>query len=107
MSSETSQMRHEKLIQFLSQFSQYQTDGKPRFKIAKKIITSDKVKDIDTDDINGAVVVFTDTLNLSGGSIGGNINLYELLQAYLKVPQYRAKINEVVAEALSFSYKNP
>lgn len=98
------QQRHELLIDFLSQFSQYQHEGKPRLPKVKKQITSDKVKNIDIEDINAAVVVFTDTLNIGGGSIG-NINLYRLLQAYLTVPEYREKINKLVDEAHSFEFK--
>jgi hypothetical protein len=99
-----SQIRHEKLIDFLSQFKQYQHDGKPRLKKVKTQLSSDKVKNIDINDINAAVVVFVDTLNLGGGSIS-NIDLYRLLQAYLTIPEYRDKINDLVDEAHSYSYR--
>ena len=90
-----SQVRHEMLIDFLSQFKQYQYEGKPRLPKVKKQLSSDKVKNIDTNDINAAVVVFVDTLNIGGGSIG-NIDLYRLLQAYLLMPDYREKFNELI-----------
>lgn len=101
----TNQTRHEMLLDFLSQFTQYQFDGKPRFKIVKEQITSEKVKDIDINDINVAVIVLCDTLNLYGGSTG-DIDIYQLLQAYLTIPEYRVKINSVVNEAKSFAYNN-
>lgn len=97
------QVRHEMLIDFLSQFTQYQYEGKPRLKKVRQQLTSDKLKDIDTNDINAAVVVFVDTLNMGGGSIS-NVDLYRLLQAYLTIPEYRDKINQVVAEAHSYDY---
>ena len=99
-----SQVRHEMLIDFLSQFSQYQYDGQPRLPKVKKQRTSDKVKNIPTEDIGNAVVVFVDTLNIGGGSVA-DINLYKLLNAYLTIPEYRGKINEIVNEAHSYNYK--
>lgn len=97
------QTRHEMLIDFLSQFEQYQFDCKPRLKKVKEQIDSSKLKDININDINGAVMVFSDTLNLGGGSIG-NSDLYQLLQAYLTIPEYRDKINDVVREAKLYQY---
>ena len=38
------QVRHEMLIDFLSQFEQYQSDGKPSLPKVKKELSSDKVK---------------------------------------------------------------
>lgn len=99
------QIRHESLIEFLSNFSQYQSEGKPRFKKRKDSITHSKVCKIDTNDINGAVMVFVDTLNLYGGS-NADVNLYELLQAYLQVPEYREKFNNLVSEAKSLKKEN-
>ena len=99
------QIRHESLIEFLSNFSQYRSEGKPRFKKQKDSITHSDVHNIDTNDINGAVMVFVDTLNLYGGS-NADVNLYELLQAYLKVPEFREKFNNLVSEAKSFKKEN-
>lgn len=93
-----SQIRHEKLIDFLSQFSQYQYDGKPRFEKIEDSISGSQVELINTNDINGAVVVFCDTLNISGGS-SGSMDLYTLLQTYLTKPKIRKKINELIAES--------
>ncbi len=92
------QIRHEKLIDFLSQFSQYQYDGKPRLKKVKEQISGSQTETIDINDINSAVIVFCDTLNLSGGS-SGNMDLYNLLQSYLKNPESRKKINDVIFES--------
>ena len=98
------QTRHEKLIDFLSQLSQYSSeDGKPLLKKIKDVRTVDKVEKIPRGDINVAVVVFTDTLNIYSGS-AGNVDLYRLLQAYLTIPEYRDKINSLVDEAHSFDY---
>lgn len=99
------QIRHEKLIEFLVQFSQYQTgDGKPTiYKVDKERAGADLEK-ISINDINKAVVVFTDALNIMSGS-AGNVDLYELMQAYLTVPEYRIKMNALVKEALSFKYE--
>ena len=95
-----SQIRHEKLIDFLSQFFQYQLgDGTPSMKKIKEVRTIDEVDKISTNDINRAVVVFTDTLNMYSGS-AGNIDLYRLLQAYLTIPGCRDKLNNIVNEAL-------
>lgn len=102
MKEESNQERHEKLIDFLNGFKQYQSeDGKPLLKKVKRTVTSDQFKNISINDINKAVVVFTDVLNLYGGSVG-DVDLYSLLQAYLKVPEYRGKIDKVVSEANSF-----
>ena len=98
------QVRHEKLIEFLSQFGQYQTeDGKPTVKKVNQERTGADLEKISTNVINKGVVVFTDFLNIMSGS-AGDINLYRLLQAYLSVPEYREKINAVVEEAHAFNY---
>jgi hypothetical protein len=99
-----SQVRHEMLIDFLSQFKQYQIEGKPRLQKVKKQRSSDNVKDINLNDINAAVVVFIDTLNIGGGSIA-NIDLYELLQAYLTIPECRKEINDIVDKARRDKYQ--
>ena len=103
-SKSENQIRHEELIDFLSQFAQYSTkDGKPILKKIKAIRTSNKAHKISHTEINLAVIVFTDVLNLGGGSIG-NIDLYSLLQAYLTIPEYRVKINDLIKEAQSFDF---
>lgn len=98
------QIRHEELVDFLSNFSQYQDEnGKSILTKVKDSITSGQVEKISTNDINSGVVVFTDLLNINSGS-AGNINFYRLLQAYISVSEFRDKINEVVEEALSFKH---
>lgn len=98
MNKTEKQIRHESLVDFLSKFNQYKSEGKPRFKKQKESLTHSKLSRINTDDINGAVMVFIDTLNLYGGS-NGDVNLYELLQAYIQVPEDREKFNNLVSEA--------
>ena len=100
------QDRHEKLIDFLSKFSQYQDEnGKSTLTKVKESRTSGKVEKISTNDINKGVIVLTDFLNIYSGSVG-NFNLYRLLQAYISVPEFREKINEVTEEALKYEYEN-
>jgi hypothetical protein len=98
------QIRHEKLIEFLSQFRQFQSeDGKPSVLKVSQERTGTDLEKISTNDINKGVVVFTDFLDIMSGS-AGNVDLYRLLQAYLSVPEYREKINAVVEEAHAFNY---
>jgi len=98
------QVRHEKLIDFLSQFGQFHSkEGKSYLKKVKKERTGVEIEQISTNDINAAVVVLTDFLNIMSGS-AGDINLYRLLQSYLSIPEYREKINAVVEEAHAFNY---
>lgn len=100
-SKDDNQQRHEKLIDFLNAFSQYNyANGEKMLHKVSKELTSEKFQNISTNDINHAVVVLTDVLNLSGGSVGTDIDLYELLQAYLQVPDSRKPINEIVRKAL-------
>ena len=96
MKKTTSQIRHEKLIDFLNQFPQYQTDGKPRCKKVNETIGSGELESLDTNIINTGVVVLTDYLNLRGGSIGGGINLYRLLQVYFNDVRKRELFNEIL-----------
>jgi hypothetical protein len=100
------QDRHEKLIDFLSKFTQYQDEnGKSTLTKVKESRTSGKVEKISTNDINKGVIVFTDLLNIHSGSVG-NFNLYRLLKAYVSVPEFRDKMNEVADEAMKYEYKN-
>jgi hypothetical protein len=93
---EESQIRHERLIDFLSQFRQYQDkDGKPTLKKVPKELNSSQFKDISINDINHAVVVFTDVLNLNGGSVG-NYDFYQLLQKYIHNEEFRKETNDKI-----------
>jgi hypothetical protein len=65
--------------------------------------TGTDLEKISINDINKAVVVFTDALNIMSSS-AGNVDLYELMQPFLTVPEYRIKMNALVKEALSFKY---
>lgn len=90
------QIRHEKLIEFLNSFQQFQRNGKPILKKVDKVRYSSDFKDIDINDINHAVVAFVDVLNLSGGSVGGDIDLYKLLQSYITDLDKREAINKII-----------
>lgn len=98
------QIRHEKLIEFLSQFSQYSKEnGEPLLKIVKEPRMFPDVHKISDGEILLAVVAFTDVLNIYSGS-AGNIDLYNLLNSYLRIPEYRDRINSLVSEARSFEF---
>ena len=99
----TKQIRHEKLIDFLNQFEQYQNqDGKPLCKKIDKTIGSADLCKLNINDVNKGAVVLTDYLNLSGGSIGGDIDLYQLLQAYFLHPEKREEMN-LIAKRVVFT----
>ena len=88
------QIRHEKLIDFLNQFEQYQNaNGQPLLKKTDKTIGSKDLCKLNINDLNKGVVALTDYFNLCGGSIGGDIDLYQLLQAYFLHPEKRKEMN--------------
>lgn len=104
--SKEKQIRHERLIDFLNQFSQFQNENNiPVCKKVNEHIGPSDLAKLSINDINLGVVVLTDYFNLIGGSIGGGIDLYHLLQAYFLVPGKRKDINKVVEEALSSLYE--
>ena len=97
MKKTASQIRHEKLIDFLNQFSQYQNEEAiPKCEKIESTLRSKDLQFLDINTINTSVVVLTDYLNLSGGSIGGGIDLYRLLQAYFTDLKKRELINEIL-----------
>lgn len=94
------QLRHEALVKMLNGYEQFKDqDGKGRFSIKKESLSSDKVPSLTVNEINAAVVGFTDILNIGGGSIA-NIDLYQLMQAYLRHPDCRGSINAIVHDAI-------
>jgi len=95
MKKNESQIRHEGLIDFLNQFSQYQYKGKPKCKKIEEQIGSRDLEKLDIDDINHGVIALTDFFNLSGGSIS-NVDLYKLLQSYFLDKTKRELINNIV-----------
>ena len=95
MKKNPAQIRHEKLIDFLNQFPQYQNEGKSGCKKLKEQIGSRDLENMDVNDINLGVIALTDFYNLSGGSIG-TIDLYQLLQKYFLDKDKRKEINEIV-----------
>ena len=52
MNKTASQIRHEKLIDFLNQFPQYQTNGKPRCNKVNETIGSGELESLDTNVFN-------------------------------------------------------
>ena len=96
MKKKEAQVRHEGLIDFLNQFSQYQYDGKPRCKKLSEQIGSKDLEHLNVEDINLGAVVLTDFFNLTGGSIS-NIDLYRLLQVYFLDKTKREKINNIIS----------
>jgi hypothetical protein len=96
------QKKHEDLVDFLTQFPQHQLDGGfSRINKLEQIRTLDRFTEIPIDDIDQAVVVFTDVLNIEEGSIK-NVNMYNLMRAYLTQPVCRDEINEIVEKALKW-----
>ena len=96
-----SQIRHENLIKFLCQFKQYQDkNGEPTLKIVKDSIPSAKYKNISISDINNAVVVFTDVLNMIAGS-SGTFDMYQLMQSYITNETARIEINKIIKSKVS------
>ncbi len=102
---ETSQNRHEQIIQFLHQFKQYRPGGVPILKMKYKPVGNSEVKNLTVNEINQAAIVLVDVLNLSGGSVN-DVNLYRLLQTYFKIPESRKDINAVVENAKSSKLSN-
>ena len=99
------QIRHEKLIDFLNQFEQYQNaNGEPLCQKINKTIGSKDLCKLNINDLNKGVVALTDYFNLCGGSIGGDIDLYQLLQAYFLHPEKRKEMNRI---AMSRVFTNP
>ena len=97
------QIRHEKLIDFLNQFEQYQNEnGQPLCKKIDKTIGSKDLCKLNINDVNKGVVALTDYFNLCGGSIGGDIDLYQLLQAYFLHPEKRKEMN-LIAKRVVFT----
>ena len=98
MTKEYEQKLHDDLISFLN--TKYRTeDGKPTFNTFLNVLSTDEFSQIDINDINRAVKVLVKVLNLNGGS-NSDVDLYQLLQVYLKKPKQREKINDLVSEVI-------
>jgi hypothetical protein len=96
MHTTSQQKRHEKLIDFLSQFEHYQYgDGAPKINGVSEPRGAEQASRIPVQDINVATFALVDLLNLEGGAVA-DIDLFELLQVYLRVPNARVKINRIV-----------
>lgn len=83
--------KHEQLIDFLNKT--YDRD----FHKFKKQNSSKDFEFLDTNDINSAVIIFTEVLNLYGGSVG-EYDLYKLMQEYLTNTEKRNAINKILKE---------
>ena len=104
MKNETPQTRHEQLVRFLSQFGQYRyADGSPKLSVVPNARTAQEAKDISVQEINQAAFVTADALNLEGAVIG-DVDLLELMQVYLRVPEIRTQINTLVKNNFSKVY---
>ena len=96
MKTETQQTRHEQLVQFLSRFDHYRyADGTPKLNVVIKTRKASEAKDIGIQDINQAAFLVADVLNLEGAVVE-DIDLLELLQVYLRVPEARVEINKLI-----------
>lgn len=94
---------HEELVDFVSKYKQYQSDGKRIFKKKKKAYSASTINTLTTSEINSAVVLFTDILNIENGS-SDNVDFYRLMQAYILVPEKRDEMNKLVSDILSYDY---
>jgi hypothetical protein len=98
MIKEQNQQIHEDLIDFLNS-NLKSTNGTPMFHKVPSTLSTDKFNQISIDDINKAVKVLVHFLNLNGGS-NSDVDLYELLQVYLRNYEQRQKINKLVKEVV-------
>lgn len=105
MQNESPQTRHEQLIQFLSRFEQYRyADGSPKLSIVAFTRSTTEAKNIGIQEINQAAFTVADVLNLEGAVVN-DIDLLELLQVYLRVPEIRTQINALVKNNFSKVYE--
>ncbi|UOE49357.1 hypothetical protein MTO98_33730 [Mucilaginibacter sp. SMC90] len=98
MTKENDQKLHESLITFLNTKFKNE-DSSPVFNTIPSILSTDQFNKININDINKAVKVFVKVLNLNGGS-NSDVDLYELLQVYLRQPIQRRKINDLVKDVV-------
>jgi 5-methylcytosine-specific restriction endonuclease McrBC GTP-binding regulatory subunit McrB len=96
--------RHKGIIEFLSKYDQYGNKGKGTLTHFDKTFSSTTIKNLSDHDINNAVVVFTDVLNIGNGS-ANSMNFYNLLQAYITVPERREEFNKLADEIIDYRYK--
>jgi hypothetical protein len=92
----TKQQRHDLLLTWASQFELYRLNNNcPSF--FEESLTRDKLNPefLKPTDINPAVILFTDALNLPAGSFG-DVELYKLLQVYLTDSEKRHQINQLL-----------
>ncbi|SFG89326.1 hypothetical protein [Pontibacter chinhatensis] len=90
----TPQERHAKLVAFAK------TIGVDLPKQTKEL-SGYKPENFSLITVNAAVALLVDALRLTGGSVGGGkdeFNLYYLLQAYMLDTQKRDRLNQLVKE---------
>lgn len=68
--------------------------------LVRKLPEAKKYYGFDVWDINNAVIVFTDALNIAAGS-AGSFQLYELMQAYLYDRAAQDEMNSIVKKILT------
>lgn len=97
---ENIQIRHEKTVDFLNQFQQFQdTDGNPLLEKFSKCFFSMDIENLTEEQINRGVVAFLITLNIHAGSAGTH-DFYRLLQAYIRNKDKRKEFNKLADESL-------
>ena len=113
MKKSNKQIRHEALMDFLSQFDQYNGDlndscrGIDQCTKIKKTRGVNDLKKMSLCEIGVGVVLLTDFYNLGTGA-ALSIDLYQLLEMYFLDTNKRDAINEIVADSNPASrfYKN-
>lgn len=91
-SSKLKQDRHETLVRYLNNYRPYSNTLRV-YKKTRGTCNCEKV--LTVNEINNAVVVFTDALNLMSGS-ACDLDLYVLMQVYLLDVKRRKIINEII-----------
>lgn len=95
--------RHKGIIEFLAKYDQYGNNGKATLTKFAATFNSTTIKNLSDNDINNAVVVLTDVLNIGNGS-ANSMNFYALLQAYITVPEHREEFNTLADKILKYRY---
>ncbi|MBL7941135.1 MAG: hypothetical protein JNM00_00100 [Flavobacteriales bacterium] len=94
------QVRHEALIDFLGTLDRYhKSNGEKLLPIVPHARFTKDCENIPTEDIHEATLVLMDVLNIRTTSSDG-YRLHHILEAYIKVPDYRARLDELANEAI-------
>lgn len=99
------QASHEMLLKLLEKHPDFNSKtGRWTFVHRKEPLSADEVRDFGPNEPSAAVVLMLTALNIRSGSAGQN-NFYRLMEAYLRVPEYRERMNRVSDEALSHLFQ--